>query len=278
MTVGVERAAFFSRQERFDSVGSTNDVVAGWLADGTPEVCLALADEQTDGRGRAGRTWHAPRGAALLLSFGFRPAWIAPDRAWRIPAAVSLAMADAAEEAAGLPDRAIRLKWPNDLVVEAAESGGGVRKLGGVLSEGVDLAGSDPRLVVGIGLNADWAEVDFPEAIAASMTSLLAASNGRPLEPARLLDAFLLRVEPRIEALRAGWFDVADWTDRQVTTGREIRIDLPDGTTISDHGLGVDALSGGLVIGGGATGGGRTVTERTLLVGEVTRVRLGVGV
>ena len=64
---------FLARRERFARVGSTNDVVRDWLAAGTPEVCLAVADEQTAGRGREGRTWVAPPGAALLLSLGFRP-------------------------------------------------------------------------------------------------------------------------------------------------------------------------------------------------------------
>ena len=109
---------FLARQEQFAVVGSTNDVVRGWLADGTPEVCLAVADEQTAGRGREGRTWVAPAGGALLLSLGFRPTWLAPDRVWRLAATVSLAMAEAAEHVAGLPERTIRLKWPNDLVVE----------------------------------------------------------------------------------------------------------------------------------------------------------------
>ena len=84
---------FISRQERFPSVGSTNDVVRAWLADGTPEVCLAVADEQTAGRGRNGRTWLAPPGAGLLCSIGFRPtgwrptapgAWPRSSR-WRWP-------------------------------------------------------------------------------------------------------------------------------------------------------------------------------------------------
>ena len=125
---------FLARQERFASVGSTNDVVRDWLASGTPEVCLAIADEQTAGRGRDGRRWESPAGAALLLSLGFRPDWLPPDRAWRLVATTSLAMADAAEEAGGLADGAIRLKWPNDLVVEGVD-GGGVRKLAGLLGE-----------------------------------------------------------------------------------------------------------------------------------------------
>jgi BirA family transcriptional regulator, biotin operon repressor / biotin---[acetyl-CoA-carboxylase] ligase len=268
---------FFSRQERFASVGSTNDVVRGWLADGVDEVCLAVADEQTAGRGRAGRRWQAPPGAALLLSVGFRPTWIAPDRTWRIPAAVSLAMADAAEEAAGLADRAIRLKWPNDLMVEAATDGMAeaddaptVRKLGGVLAEAEGLGGEDARLTVGIGINADWDAGTFPEDLADGMTSLRVASGGRPVDLARLLDAFVLRLEPRIEALRGGWFDVADWVERQATTGRDVRVELPVGEPIVARALGVDALSGGLVLADPAARDG----ERTIVVGEVTRVRL----
>jgi len=274
MTAADRRGAFFSRQERFESVGSTNDVVRGWLAGGVSEVCLAVADEQTAGRGRAGRAWLAPSGAALLLSLGFRPSWIAPDRAWRIPATVTLAMADAAEEAAGLKDRSVRLKWPNDLVVEDDPVAGGpeagLRKLGGVLSEATGLDGDDPRLVVGIGVNADWAVADFPPELVTAMTSLRETSGGRPVDLVRLLDAFTLRLEPRIEALRDGWFDVADWVERQATTGRDVRVDGPNAEAIVGRALGVDALSGGLVLADDAAAGG----ERTILVGDVSRVRL----
>ena len=138
---------FLARRERFASVGSTNDVVRDWLAEGTPEVCLAVADEQTAGRGRDGRRWVAPRGAALLLSLGFRPDWLPPERVWRLAATAALAMADAAEEVAGLADGAVRLKWPNDLVIETA--GEGARKLAGVLGETDGLGTDDPRVVVG---------------------------------------------------------------------------------------------------------------------------------
>jgi biotin-(acetyl-CoA carboxylase) ligase len=93
---------FLSRRERFAIVGSTNDVVRDWLAAGIPEVCVAIADEQTAGRGREGRTWVAPPGAALLLSLGFRPKWLPPERVWRLAAIVSMAMADAAETVSGL--------------------------------------------------------------------------------------------------------------------------------------------------------------------------------
>ncbi|MFL5679399.1 MAG: biotin--[acetyl-CoA-carboxylase] ligase [Chloroflexota bacterium] len=278
-------APFISRQERFAVVGSTNDVVRGWLAEGVPEVCLAVADEQSAGRGREGRTWVAPRGAALLLSLGFRPTWLEPDRAWRLAATTSLAMADAAEEVAGLPDGTIRLKWPNDLVVDdsaavalddlaapaaAAALAAPVRwlKLAGVLGESDGLGTDDPRVVIGIGLNAGWRAEDFPPDIADTMTSLYDASRGRPIEPALLLDAFLGRLEVRIEALRAGRFDLADWHARQATTGRTVRLDLPDGRSDIVRALDVDAATGALVVDDGPG-----TPERHVLSGEIRHLR-----
>ena len=241
-------APFLSHQERFAVVGSTNDVVRSWLAAGTPEVCLAVADEQTAGRGREGRRWQAPPGAALLLSLGFRPATISPGLVWRLPACVALAMADAAEEVAGLADGAIGFKWPNDLVVVDDSAAGGLRKVAGVLGESDGLGSDDPRVVIGIGINADWRREDFPAELANSMTSLREASHGRPIDRGQLLDAFLNRLEARVVGLRQGWFAIGDWTSRQVATGRMVRIDYPDGRTEVVRALGVDAASGGLVV------------------------------
>jgi len=271
--------AFLSRQERFERIGSTNDAVRGWLAAGTPEVCLAAADEQTAGRGRAGRRWVAPPGSALLLSVGFRPTWLEPGHAWRLAAIVSLAMADTAEDAAGLRDRAIRLKWPNDLVIEAdtaepaaggAGSGGRLLKLGGVLGEAVGLGGDEPRVIVGIGLNADWARPDFPPTLAASMTSLREASGGRPIDRALLLDGFVARLEPRVEALRAGRFPIDDWTARQVTTGRLVRLEGHGGPDEEMRALGLDPSTGALLVADAAAPGG----ERAIHAGDVVHVRL----
>lgn len=275
-------APFLARQERFALVGSTNDVVRGWLASGEPEVCLAVADEQAAGRGREGRQWTAPPGRALLLSLGFRPTWLSPDRVWRLAALVALAMADAAEEVAFLPDHAIRLKWPNDLVIEdaapagepaGAPSGGtrGVRKLAGILGETDGLGSDDPRAIVGIGINADWPASEFPPELADSMTSLREASGGRPVDPALLLDAFTSRLEVRVEALRAGRFDVADYGERQLTNGRLVRLESHGGRSEVVRALRVDPVSGALVVEDeGAPDG-----ERRVVSGEIRHLRLG---
>lgn len=273
---------FLSRQQRFVVVASTNDVVRAWLAAGEEEVCLAVADEQSAGRGRQGRTWTAPPGRALLLSLGFRPTWLEPDRTWRLGAIVSLAMADAAEEVAGLADRAIRLKWPNDMVVEDEHEGAALnvrtadpggppyRKVAGMLGETSGLGSAQPTAIVGIGINANWPATEFPPELALGMTSLREASNGRPIEMVALLDAFLGRLEVRVAALKAGRFDIADWRERQLVLGRLVRLERPDGSTEVARALGVDLRSGGLIIEDLVAPGG----ERLILGGEVRHLRL----
>ena len=258
------------RTERFRRVASTNDVVRDWLASGEREICLAVADEQTAGRGRNGRTWSAPPRAGVLLSLGFRPTWLPADRVWRLAAAVSLAMADAAEDIAGLPDGSIRLKWPNDLVIAGGLGDGppAVRKLGGVLGETEGLGTADPRVVIGIGLNADWPASDFPADLADTMTSLRAASGDRPVDRDALIGAFGERVEVRVRQLYEGRFDAAGWSDRQVTTDRPLELVQPDGTIVSATGRGVDSETGALVVSDGTL-------ERSVLVGEIRHVRLG---
>ncbi len=286
MTGAAAASVVFARVERFATIGSTNDVVRGWLAGGVPEICLAVADEQTAGRGRLGRTWAAPSDAALLLSLGFRPTWLTPDRTWRLAATVALAMADAAEDAAGLPVGAIRLKWPNDLVIEVAGPNAlligeldaqaaaatlaapvRLRKVAGVLGESEGLGTDDPRVVVGIGINADWRARDFPPDLADSMTSLHEASGGRPIDREALLAGFADRLESRIVALRTSYFDLATWAERQATTGRLVTLD-DDPRPV--HALGVDAGSGGLVVADDEAPAG----ERVVHAGEVRRVRL----
>ncbi len=256
---------FLSRRERFASVGSTNDVVRSWLAAGTPEVCLAVADEQTAGRGREGRSWTAPPGAGLLLSLGFRPSWLTADRTWRLAAVTALAMAEAAEVSAGLAQGTIRLKWPNDLVVETAT----VRKLGGLLGETVGLGTADPRAIIGIGVNADWQRADFPTELAGQMTSMREIAGG-PLDPAAVLEAFLARLQARTTALRAGQFDGDGWGARQITTDRMVRLEAPDGRATEVLARGVDLAGGGLIVDDPAAGAG----QRTVLTGEIVHVRL----
>jgi BirA family biotin operon repressor/biotin-[acetyl-CoA-carboxylase] ligase len=201
------------------------------------------------------------------LSLGFRPTWLAPERVWQLAGTVSLAMAEAAERVVGLATGAIRLKWPNDLVVE---TDGTLRKLAGVLGETDGLGGDDPRAVIGIGINADWPATEFPATLAETMTSLREASAGRSVDADRLLERFLGGLETRIEALRRGSFDAAGWTDRQLTTGRLVRLVGHDGVEEVVRALRSDPSSGALVVADPRAPAG----ERAVVSGEIRHVRV----
>ena len=269
-TIDTRVTGWLSRFERFEVVGSTNDVVAEWLREGTPEVCVAVADVQTGGRGRSGRTWQAPPGSALLLSVGFRPTWLDPERAWRLGAIVTLTMAEACDIAAGLRPGTVQLKWPNDLVWIDPRSGT-VRKLAGMLGETDGLGTDDARGVIGIGLNADWKPEDFPPELAESMTSLAELAPGQLIDREVIIHVFLGRLEGAVAKLRDDGFDAEAWRGRQLTNGVPVRLEWPDGTAETVAAMDVDTETGALVV--GELGGGGV--QRRVLVGEIRHLRLG---
>ena len=108
------------------TIGSTNDELKRLAQEeGAPEGTLAIADDQSAGRGRLDRKWMAPAGSSLLMSLLFRPAFLDPAHAQQLTMICSLAAADAVAQVTGLqPD----LKWPNDLLWQG-------KKLAGVLTE-----------------------------------------------------------------------------------------------------------------------------------------------
>jgi len=124
------------------TVGSTLDVAHALAAQGAPTGTVALADEQTAGRGRAGRAWHSPAGAGLWLSIVLRPA--APPAGGTLAIRTGLAAHAALRVAA--PGLEARLKWPNDIVAAG-------RKLGGILCEAHWSGEQVGWVAVGVGLN-----------------------------------------------------------------------------------------------------------------------------
>ena len=126
----------FHSVREFDELDSTNRYLLEEARRGSPEGVVAVADHQTAGRGRLGRTWEAPPGSSLLMSVLLRPPLEAPQL-YLATAAVALSTAAACRRAAGTD---ARCKWPNDLVVDD-------RKLAGVLAE-VELGTSGAGPVV----------------------------------------------------------------------------------------------------------------------------------
>jgi BirA family biotin operon repressor/biotin-[acetyl-CoA-carboxylase] ligase len=254
--------SFVSRLERFEQVASTQAVVRRWLEEGAEEACVAVADVQTDGRGRLDRVWQDRPGSALLVSVGLRPRGLLATHAWRLPAIASLAMLGAATSLLGPTADRLALKWPNDLV---AIHHGRLRKVAGVLGE-TGLAGDRVDVaVVGVGVNVDWPKGEYPAELAERMWSLSEASGRRRIDREALLGAWLERLEPLYQRLLDGDFDGLRWVDAQITTGAAVTVET-DAATVVGTGVGVDRESGSLLV---RTGPGQPL--QAIAVGDVVR-------
>ena len=148
------------------SVGSTNDVIRELADTQSCHGMVVMAEEQTAGRGRRGRSWHSPAGANLYCSLGWRF-----ELALEALSGLSLAVgAMLAEAIAAAYDAHLALKWPNDLYH-------GERKLGGVLIEMLGERDGRQQVVVGVGLNVDMPAVPS-EAIQQPWTDLCTVIGG----------------------------------------------------------------------------------------------------
>lgn len=154
----------FSDLRWVESTGSTNADLLAEAAEGAPDGRVLVAEHQTAGRGRLGRTWEAPAGASLLFSVLIRPD-LPVERLPMVPLAVAVAASDACDTVAGVRPL---LKWPNDLLLETP---GGGRKLAGILSEASFKGGQAVAVVVGMGINVNW-PTELPAELASIATSL----------------------------------------------------------------------------------------------------------
>jgi BirA family biotin operon repressor/biotin-[acetyl-CoA-carboxylase] ligase len=190
---------------------STNRVAMEMAENGAKHGTVVVADAQTAGRGRMGRRWVSPAGKNLYVSLLLRPPVPTID-APRLALVAGVALADAVE-AVGVP---ASLKWPNDLYC-------GGRKAAGILAE----MASDPdgvrHVVIGVGLNVNMEETDFPLHLRDAATSLRirAGRTFRRVDVlARLLDAFGARYA---EFIGGGFASLHDgWDRRDFLRGRRV--------------------------------------------------------
>ena len=196
---------------------STQRVARELARDGAAEGTTVIAEAQTAGRGRLGRTWHSPPGTNLYASVVLRPP-LPPTGVAPVALVTGLAVAEAVERTTGL---APRLKWPNDVVLND-------RKLAGILTEMEAEVERVHHVVVGIGVNLN---VDaFPPDLADKATSLRLAT-GAPVARAPIVAALLAALEARYERFVEGGFaPLRDaWTARSWLDGKEVRVAGPDG-------------------------------------------------
>ncbi|WIM13999.1 biotin--[acetyl-CoA-carboxylase] ligase [Enhydrobacter sp.] len=188
------------------SVGSTNDEAAHLADNGAPEGTVVWAREQTGGRGRRGRRWASPVGN-LYSSTILRPACPA-QRAAELGFVAALAAADIVP-----PERSVRVKWPNDVLVDGG-------KVAGILPESaIGQDGKAEHVVMGIGVNVGFApqlpEMRYPSA-------MLGGSVEGALE--KLVTALAVRLG---QWRREGFESIrADWLARAGPIGLEVDVRL----------------------------------------------------
>ncbi len=250
------RTDAFGRNLIFEpSVGSTMDLAREAAGQGAPEGTLALADEQTAGRGRLGRSWLAPPAVNLLSTLLLRP----PAAALRQVAMIApLAVCDAVEECHGLR---LDIKWPNDVQAHG-------KKLAGILIEvphapaprtgrtASPTGGEGESVVlVGAGINVNFDPRPYEEvrdiatsvAVELARRPVRAREAGRPVRAERepLLAAYLAHFERMYAAARAGASMRDAWRARLVTLGKEVRAAWPGG---SAEGIAEDVDEDGALI------------------------------
>jgi BirA family transcriptional regulator, biotin operon repressor / biotin---[acetyl-CoA-carboxylase] ligase len=228
---------------RFARLDSTNRYLIEEAARGAPVGTVAVADEQTEGRGRLGRSWVAPAGASLLVSVLLRPR-LAPERLALLTMAAGLAAIDAVGAIGGFE---ARLKWPNDVVVDD-------KKLAGILAEKVGDA-----VVIGMGLNVRWES--FPDELAGAATACNRHSR-HPVGRDDLLASWLGALQVRLGALDR---IVDDARARSATLGRRVRVETAGRTFAADA---IELTDEGHLVVRDDDGG-----ERVVAAGDVVHLR-----
>ncbi|HEV1998574.1 MAG TPA: biotin--[acetyl-CoA-carboxylase] ligase [Candidatus Dormibacteraeota bacterium] len=230
------RTRWLGRSSAYHEViASTQDEARRLAAEGAPHGFLVWAGAQTAGRGRMARAWQSPAAAGLWFSVVLRPSQHA-ERIAPLPLVTGAAVGTALDALA--PGR-IRLKWPNDVLLDGA-------KVAGILVEGHAVEGVIQHAVVGVGVNLARPAGGFSAEIR-DLAAAMADATGEPPGAARTLSAILARLEHGYDELlaagpspaRARWLGLTDTIGRDVVAhvgGREV------------HGKAVDLDPGGNLV------------------------------
>jgi BirA family biotin operon repressor/biotin-[acetyl-CoA-carboxylase] ligase len=219
----------------FDSIDSTNTRARELAKQGAPHGTVLIADHQTGGRGRQGRSFHSPAGSGIYMSVILRPD-CQPGQIMHLTCAAAVAMCDAVETSCGFRPG---IKWTNDLVC-------GKRKIAGVLTElGFNSRGGVDFAVIGIGINCCQQENDFPDEIRGIAGSLSSVS-GNPVDRANVAAAMMEALYRMDAELLSGKAAMLERYRRDcVTLGQEIS--LVRGEDIR-HGTALDIDSEGALV------------------------------
>ena len=212
------------------TTGSTNaDLLARHSAGEDIRGAVLVAEHQTAGRGRNGRSWSAPPRSQIALSAGVSAAGVVQEAWGWLPLLTGVALVDAVRATTGVEPG---LKWPNDVLV-------GAGKLAGILAE---VAAPDPVIVVGLGLNVTLTADEAPDPRATSLLML----GSSMLDHSALLGSILAELIARIEKWRlAGGPDaslVDDYRRHSLTLGTRVRASMPGDRQVTGVACGIDDL------------------------------------
>lgn len=212
----------------FASIGSTNDEALAWASSGAPDFSLIVADEQTSGRGRMGRSWFTPPGAALALSLILHPTPAERERIGLFSGLGALALVDALRSF-GI---AAQVKWPNDVLIRR-------KKTAGILVETVWLGMDVESVILGIGVNVHPESVPPPEGLTYPATCIHAESP-HPIPRITLLQSLLEAIRRRRAALQTESF-LRDWESALAFRGESARVWINQEQTLTGTILGLES-------------------------------------
>lgn len=232
----------------YRKIDSTNNRALELAADGYPEGTVVVAETQTAGRGRRGRTWYSPPRHGIYLSVILRPQ-LPVREIPRVSLVVGVAVAETLETEFQLP---ACIKWPNDILINN-------RKIAGILSEVVTSSEGVDYIVTGIGLNINNPLEDFPGDLRTDPTSVM-AENEIPVSRVRVLQNLLMRLENRYYQLLGGDFNgiLNKGKSLSMVLGQEVKYDRLGGLAV---GQAVDIDDNGFLLVKDKSGKIHTVTS-----------------
>lgn len=206
----------------YRQVDSTNNILKNLADKGAPEGTVAVAEEQTGGRGRLGRTWSSPFGKGICLSILLKPP-LAPRDTPLLTLLAAVAVVKSILQI--LPDLPIGIKWPNDILVNS-------RKVCGILTELKAEADLLHYIIIGTGINVNFRQEDFPPELAGLATSLLPANRGREISRQKLAGSLLQEMDyGYLDFLSGGPEAVLSaWEKYNLTLGKHVTVNTVGGS------------------------------------------------
>lgn len=198
----------------FDVVGSTNNEAKKLAANGSPEGLVVVAEQQDSGRGRLARGWFSPYGKGIWLSVVLKPPF-QPQDAPKCTLLAAVAVTKAIRQVTKVQ---CGIKWPNDILFAG-------KKLVGILTEMSAEMDAINYVVIGMGINVNIEQADFPAELTEIATSLKLAS-GQTVARLDLLAAILEQLEQTYLATVAEGFEplLDEWRELSVTLGQSVNV------------------------------------------------------